>query len=108
MAKVRAAKTYKIEYGKTAGLSCQDYQLHCLFRFYCTDEEYWVDDDGNRMDIDRHAMQRVIDELRKMDEEDFRAHQFAICYTKYEIADLLQSLLEEADSDDSVVHLFWF
>lgn len=108
MSKVRAASTYKVEYGKTAGLSCQDFQLHCLFRFYCSDSEYWSNADGDRMDIDRCAMQRVIDELRKMDEENFRAHKFAICYTKYEIADLLQSLLEEADPDDSVVHLFWF
>jgi hypothetical protein len=43
-----------------------------------------------------------------MDEESFRAHQFAICYTKYEVADLLQSLLDDADPDDDVVHLFWF
>jgi hypothetical protein len=60
------------------------------------------------MEIDRCAMQRVIDELCKMDEESFRAHQFAICYTKYEVADLLQSLLDDADPDDDVVHLFWF
>ena len=60
------------------------------------------------MELERDELLAAADKVESMSDEEFAKYRFEECCTKEYVAKSLRILAEQADPDDSVVHLYWF
>lgn len=104
---MRAAKTYKVEYGNYDCFSHQEEQVEKLLRDNAPNS-FWCNSDGSYMELERDELLAAADKVEGMSDKEFAKYRFDEWYTKELVAKSLRILAEQADPDDSVVHLFWF
>ena len=103
---MQAAKTYKIEYGDYDCFNHQADQVEKLL--HDNAPSFWCNSDGSYMELEREELLDVANKVESMSDEEFAEYSFEEWCTKEYVAKSLRILAEQADSDDSVVHLFWF
>ena len=72
--------------------------------------DHWEPEDEARMEIEKEDFREGIGDLKKMSEQKFGERYPGIIreMTKKECIETLESILEEADPNQSVVSLDWF
>lgn len=70
----------------------------------------WVSDDESRMEMDKEDFQEGIDLLKAMSDKDFEKKYPGVAreMTRQACVDAMQSLLDEADPQGSVIALDWY
>jgi hypothetical protein len=102
-----AAKTYKVEYGNYCCFNHQTEQVERLLNNIAPNS-FWCNSDGSYMELERDELLAAANKVESMSDEEFAEYRFEEWYTKEYVAKSLRILAEQADPDDSVVHLFWF
>jgi hypothetical protein len=102
-----AAKTYKVEYGNYCCFNHQTEQVERLLNNIAPNS-FWCNSDGSYMELERYELLAAADKVESMSDEEFAEYRFEEWCTKEYVAKSLRILAEQADPDDSVVHLFWF
>ena len=105
--RMQAAKTYKVEYGNYGCFNHQSEQVERLLNNIAPDT-FWCNSDGSYMELERYELLAAADKVESMSDEEFAEYRFEEWCTKEYVAKSLRILAEQADPDDSVVHLFWF
>ena len=104
---MQAAKTYKVEYGNYGCFNHQSEQVELLLNNIAPDT-FWCNSDGSYMELERYELLAAADKVESMSDDEFAKYRFEEWCTKEYVAKSLRILAEQADPDDSVVHLFWF
>lgn len=104
---MQTAKTYKVEYGNYDCFNHQTEQVERLLNNIAP-ESFWCNRDGSYMELERYELLAAADKIESMSDEEFAEYRFEEWCTKEYVAKSLRILAEQADPDDSVVHLFWF
>lgn len=102
-----AAKTYKVEYGNYCCFNHQTEQIEKLLSDNAP-KWFWCNSDCSYMELERDELLAAADKVESMSDEEFAKYRFEEWCTKEYVAKSLRILAEQADPDDSVVHLFWF
>lgn len=102
-----AAKTYKVEYGNYCCFNHQTAQVERLLNNIAP-VSFWCNSDGSYMELERDELLIAAKRVESMSDEEFAKYFFEEWCTKEHVAKSLRILAEQADPDDSVVHLFWF
>ena len=105
--RMQAAKTYKVEYGNYGCFNHQSEQVELLLNNIAPDT-FWCNSDGSYMELERDELLAAADKVESMSDDKFAKYRFEEWCTKEYVAKSLRILAEQADPDDSVVHLFWF
>lgn len=105
--RIYAAKTYKVEYGNYCCFNHQTEQVERLLNNIAP-VSFWCNSDGSYMELERYELLAAADKVESMSDEKFAEYRFEEWCTKEYVAKSLRILAEQADHDDSVVHLFWF
>ena len=105
--RLQAAKTYKIEYGNYDCFNHQSEQVERLLNNIAP-VSFWCNSDSSYMELERDELLIASKRVEIMSDEEFAEYRFEEWCTKEYVAKSLLILAEQADPDDSVVHLFWF
>lgn len=104
--RLRAAKTYKVEYGEYGCFKHQSEQVEKLLR-YLAPESFWCNSDGSYMELEREELLEAADKVESMSDEEFAKYRFDDYCTRMYVAKSLRILAEQSDPDNSIVYLFW-
>lgn len=105
--RMQAAKTYKVEYGDYDCFNHQSEQVERLLNNVAS-VSFCCNNDGSYMELERYELLAAADKVESMSDKEFAKYHFEEWCTKEYVAKSLRILAEQADPDDSVVHLFWF
>jgi hypothetical protein len=106
--RIHSRKINRIEYsvGIFNGQSASE--IHSILTDFSND--VYVSEDENRMEMPKKDFQEGIDNFRSMGEEEFKEAYPVLAseYTKDQVADNLQYLLDVADPEQLEITLDWF
>lgn len=105
--KLRAAKLYKVEFGKEH-FAHQQWEVNELLSRLCPEAVWSVDIPvfADEVEIMRYELQAAVKRIREMPDDDF--YRIVPDYKKEQFADTLQEVLNEADPDNDFIKLYWF
>lgn len=105
--KLRAAKLYKVEFGKEH-FAHQQWEVNELLGRLCPEAVWNVDIPAfaDEVEITRCELQEAVRRIREMPNDDF--YMIVPDCDKEQFADTLQEVLNEADPYNDFIKLYWF